>query len=60
MVLLYDNKFMQHPGNFRMHWLGPYVIQHVTHIGATQLETLNREVIGGMVNGSWLNLNKGA
>jgi hypothetical protein len=30
LVLLYDSKFMQHPGKFRMHKLGPYVIQHVT------------------------------
>jgi hypothetical protein len=33
LVLIYDNKFMQHPWKFRMHWLGPYVIQHVTEIG---------------------------
>jgi hypothetical protein len=33
LVLLYDNKFMQHPGKFRMHWLGPYVIQQVTKTG---------------------------
>jgi hypothetical protein len=26
LVLLYDNKFMQHPGKFQMHWLRPYVI----------------------------------
>jgi hypothetical protein len=26
LILLYDNKFMQHPGKFRMQWLGPYVI----------------------------------
>jgi hypothetical protein len=24
IVFLYDRKFFQHPGNFRMHWLGPY------------------------------------
>jgi hypothetical protein len=39
-----------------MHWLGPYVIQHVTEVGVVQLETLNGEVLGGMVNGSWLKL----
>jgi hypothetical protein len=33
LVLLYDNKYMQHPGKFRMHWLGPYVIQQLTEIG---------------------------
>jgi hypothetical protein len=33
LVLLYDNKFMQHPGKFRMQWSGPYVIQHITETG---------------------------
>jgi hypothetical protein len=28
------------------------VIQHVTEAGVAQLETLNGEVLGGMVNGS--------
>jgi hypothetical protein len=50
--LLYDSKFMQHSGNFQMHWLGPYVIQHVMEAGVAQLETLNGESLGGMVNGS--------
>jgi hypothetical protein len=33
LVLLYDNKFLQHPGKFQMHWLGPYVIRFVTDAG---------------------------
>jgi len=41
LVLLYESKFMQHPGKFQMHWLGPYVIQHVTKVVVVQLETLN-------------------
>jgi hypothetical protein len=32
LVLLYNNKFMQHIGKFRMNWLGPYVIQHVMEV----------------------------
>jgi hypothetical protein len=39
-----------------MHWLGPYVIKHVTETGVAQLETLNGEFLGGMVNGSRLKL----
>ena len=39
-----------------MHWLGPFVIQHVTEAGVAQLETLNREALGGMVNGSRLKI----
>jgi hypothetical protein len=56
LVFLYDNKFMQHPGKFRMHWLGPYVIKYVTEAGVVQLEMLNGEVLGGLVNGSRLKL----
>jgi len=41
-----------------MHWLGPYVIQHMTEAGVTQLENLNGEALGGMVNGSRLKLNR--
>jgi hypothetical protein len=33
LVLLYDNKFFQHPGKFRMHWLGPYEVKIVTDEG---------------------------
>jgi hypothetical protein len=29
LVLLYDNKFLQHPRKFHMHWLGPYVIRYM-------------------------------
>jgi hypothetical protein len=39
-----------------MHWLGPYVIHHVTETGVSQLETVNGEVLGRMVNGSWMTL----
>jgi hypothetical protein len=40
LVLVYDSKFIKHPGNFRMHWLGPYEITYVTKGGVAQL-TLN-------------------
>jgi hypothetical protein len=56
LVLLHDSKFMQHPGKFCMHWLGPYVIQHVIKAGVVQLETLNGDAMGGMVNVSRLKL----
>jgi len=51
LVLLYYNKFMQHLGKFRMHWLGPYVIKYMIEAGVVQLEKLNGEVLGQMVNG---------
>ena len=34
LVLLYDNKFFQHPSKFRMHWLGPYEVKTVTDGGS--------------------------
>jgi len=33
-VLLYDSKFDKFIGKFKMHWLGPYVIEEVTYRGA--------------------------
>jgi hypothetical protein len=35
-----------------MHWLGPYIIKYVIEASVVQLETLNGEVLGGMVNGN--------
>jgi hypothetical protein len=29
LVLVYDSKFLQQPGKFRMHWLGPYEVNTV-------------------------------
>jgi hypothetical protein len=40
LVFLYDSKFFQHPGKFRMHWLGPYEVNIVTDGGSVQLKYL--------------------
>jgi hypothetical protein len=56
MVLLYDSKYLQHPGKFRMHWLGPYEIKFVTDGGVVQLQDLTGKEIQGLVNGSRLKL----
>jgi hypothetical protein len=56
LVLLYDNKFMKHPGKFRTHWLGPFEVSYVTEGGVAQLKTLNGEWKEGLVNGSRLKL----
>jgi hypothetical protein len=29
LVLIYDNKSIQHLGKIRMHWLGPYEVKNV-------------------------------
>jgi hypothetical protein len=34
LVLLYENKFIKHPGKFITHWLGTYEIVYVTEGGA--------------------------
>jgi hypothetical protein len=56
MVLVYDSKFMKHPGKFITHWLGPYDIAYVIEGGVAQLKTLNGEWKEGLENGSWLKL----
>jgi hypothetical protein len=56
LVLVYDSKFLRHPGKFRMHWLRPYEVSYVTEGGAAQLKTLKGEWKDGLVNGSWLKL----
>jgi hypothetical protein len=56
LVLLYDSKFFQHPGKFRMHWLGPYEVKIVTDGGSVQLKDLEGTELKGMINGSRLKL----
>jgi hypothetical protein len=56
LVLLYDSKFMKHPGKFKTHWLGPFEVAYVTEGGVAQLKTLNGEWKEGLVNGSRLKL----
>ena len=34
LVLLYDSKFIKHPGKLQMHLLGPYLVQSITSGGA--------------------------
>jgi hypothetical protein len=56
MVLLYDKKNLQHPGKFRIHWLGPYEIKSITDGGVVQLQDLGGKEIQGLVNGSRMKL----
>ena len=34
MVIIYEKKFLKHPGKLQMHWLGPYIINDITNEGA--------------------------
>jgi hypothetical protein len=54
--LVYDSKFIKHPGKFRTHWMVPYEVAYVTEGGVVQRKTLNGEWEEGLVNGSWLKL----
>jgi hypothetical protein len=58
LVLLYENKFFQHPGKLKMHWLGPYEVKTVTDGGVVQLKDLEKTELNGMINGSRLKLYK--
>jgi hypothetical protein len=56
MVLIYDSKFMKHPGKFRTHWLGPYEVAYIIEGGDSQMKTLNGKWKEVLVNGRWLKL----
>jgi hypothetical protein len=56
LVLVYDSKFLQHPGKFRMHWLGPYEVKTVTKGGVVQLKYLAGTKLRGMINGIQMKL----
>jgi hypothetical protein len=58
LVLIYDNKSIQHPRKIRMHWLGPYEVKNVIDGGDVQLKDLVGVELIWMVNGSRLKLYK--
>ena len=51
---MYDNKFFKHPGKIKMHWLGPYVVAHITKVGVVKVHKLDRTLVAGMINGNQL------
>ena len=53
-MLLYDSKFIKHPGKLEMHWLGPYLVHSITSRGAVQLQQLDGVALPKLVNGSCL------
>ena len=55
LVLLYDSKFMKHPGKLQMHWLGPYLVHSITFGGVVQLQQLDGAVLPTLINWSWFN-----
>ena len=55
-MLLYDIKFIKHPGKLQIHWLGPYLVHSITTGGAVQLQQLDGALLPTLVNGSHLKL----
>jgi hypothetical protein len=49
-VLLYDNQYQKHPGNLRMHLLGPFIVVEIRPLGAFRLVQLY-----GMLRQRWVN-----
>jgi hypothetical protein len=58
IVLMYDRKSIQHPGKFRMNWLGPYEVKTITDGEFVQLKYLGSTKIIGMINEIQLKLYK--
>ena len=54
LVMMYDSKFLKHLGKLKPHWLGPYVVVHITEAGAVKLHKLDGTPVAGMINGSRL------
>jgi hypothetical protein len=50
LVFLYDSKFFQHLGKFRVHWLGPYEVNIITDGGSVKLKVLGGTKFKGMIN----------
>jgi hypothetical protein len=50
LVLLYENKYLQHLRKSMMHWLGTYEIKSITDGGVVQLQDLVGKEIQGLVN----------
>ena len=53
-MLLYDSKFIKHPGKLQMHWLCLYLVDSITSGGAVQLQQLDGDILLTLVNGSRL------
>jgi hypothetical protein len=60
LVLLYDNKYLQHPGKLHMHWLGPfYLVYIISEAGVSKMETLQGKPLKGLINGNRLKVYYG-
>ena len=51
---MYDSKFLKHSGKLKTHWLGPYVVAHITEACTVKLHNLYGTPVVAMINGSRL------
>ena len=49
---MYDNKFLKQQRKLKMHWLGKYVVAHITDAGTMKLHKMDGTLVIGMINGS--------
>jgi hypothetical protein len=49
-------EYLQHPGKFIMHCLGPYEVKYVTYGVYVQLKDFTGKEMQGLVNGSRLKM----
>ena len=49
---MYDNKFLKKIGKLKTHWLGPYVVAHITEAGTIKIHKLDGSSVVGMINNS--------
>ena len=54
LVLLYNSQFAKHPGKFRQHRLGPYMVKEITDEGVVRVATSQGDIVPGYVNGGRL------
>ena len=54
LVVLYDNKFMQHPSKLHMHWLGPFQVDHIAKVSIVKIKELQGILLKCYFNGSQL------
>ena len=52
--MLYERKIFKHLGKLRTHWLGPYVVAHITDARAVKVQNLDSTYVMDMVNDSHL------
>jgi hypothetical protein len=59
LVLMYDNKYLQHLGKLLMRWLGPFRLVYISEAGVTKQAIVQGQSLKGLINGSRLKVYYG-